>query len=124
MRISDRDNFCWTKSELNDAIAMRYGLPLKVLPSKCDGCVSSFDLPHGHSCIRGGLISLRHNEVLDVLGNFSSLAWTNFQKETIVLRADLLDRGVWSYQDKASFDNRVTDTEAKSYNDKSSKSLL
>ena len=133
MRISDRDNFCLSKSEFNDAIAMRYGLPLKALPSKCDGCGSAFDLPHALSCKKGGLISLRHNEVRDVLGDLSSLAWSNVQKEPLIrehsneqpaLRADLLVRGVWSYQDTASFDIRVTDTEAKSYNNKSSKAVL
>ena len=133
MRISDRDNFCFSKSEFNDAIAMRYGLPLKALPSQCDGCGSAFDLPHALSCKKGGLISLRHNEVRDVLGDLSSLAWSNVQKEPLIrehsneqpaLRADLLVRGVWSYQDTASFDIRVTDTEAKSYNNKSSKAVL
>ena len=44
--------------------------------------------------------------------------------EQPVLLADLLVRGVWSYQDTASFDIRVTDTEAKSYNNKSSKAVL
>ena len=69
----------------------------------------------------------------DVLGDLSSLAWSNVQKEPLIrehsneqpaLRADLLVRGVWNYQDTASFDIRVTDTEAKYYNNKSSKAVL
>ena len=84
VRISDRDNFCLSKSEFNDAIAMRYGLPLKAFPSKCDGCGSAFDFPHALSCKNGGLISLRHNEVRDVLGDLSSLAWSNVQKEPLI----------------------------------------
>ena len=68
-----------------------------------------------------------------MLGDLSSLAWTNVQKEPLTrepsndqpaLRTDLLVRGVWSYQDTASFDIRVTDTEAKSYNNKTSKAVL
>ena len=31
VRISDRDNFCLSKSKFNDAIAMRYDMPLKAL---------------------------------------------------------------------------------------------
>ena len=61
VRILDRDIFCLSKSEFNDAIEKRYRLPLKALPSKCDGCGSAFDLPHALSCKREGLINLRHN---------------------------------------------------------------
>ena len=66
-----------------------------------------------------------------MLGNLSGLAWSNVQKEPIIrehtneqpaLRAYLLVRGVRSYQD--TFDILVTDTEAKSYNNKSSKAVL
>ena len=40
------------------------------------------------------------------------------------LKADLLVRGVWHPQQNASFDIRVTDTDALSYADKSSDQIL
>ena len=72
---------------------------------------------------KGGLITQRHNEIRDLLGDLSCLARIYTQKEPVIrehsenqkaLRADLI-RGVWSPQETASFDIRVTDTEVKSY---------
>ena len=40
------------------------------------------------------------------------------------LRADLLMRGVWSPQETASIDIRVTDTEAKSYSKRNPEDVL
>ena len=40
------------------------------------------------------------------------------------LRADLLIKGVWSPQETASFDIRVTDTEAKSYSNRNPEDVL
>ena len=67
------------------------------------------------------------------MGDLSCLAWTYTQKKSIIreqsenqkaLRADLLIRGVWSPQETASFDIRVTDTEAKSYSNRNPEDVL
>ena len=78
-------------------------------------------------------MSIRHNEIRDVVGDLASLAWTGVVKEPEVcpgtesspgLKADLLVRGLWHPQMNASFDIHVTDTDALSYADKSSEQVL
>ena len=93
---------------------------------KCVGCGEDFHVQHALICKKGGLITQKHNEIRDLLGDLSCLAWT-YTKKTVIrehsenqkaLRSDLLIRGVWSPQENASFDIGVTDTEAKSYSNK------
>ena len=90
--------------------------------SICDGCGASFNLSHALICRKGGLVTQRHNEIRDALGDLSSLAWSQV-KEPIVkeadessgspaLVADLSVRGVWVPQAEALFDVRVLDTDA------------
>ena len=101
-KVSERDNFVLSKIEFQDSMALRYGLPLTNLPMKCDGCGEVFHVQHALICKKGGLITQRRNEIRDLLGDLSSLAWTYTQKEPVIrehsenqkaLRADLLIRG-------------------------------
>ena len=73
-----------------------------------------------------GLITQRHNEVRDVLGDIAALAYKEVVREPVVreadeirgvsaLVADLGVRGVWQPQTGALFDVRVIDTDAQSY---------
>ena len=103
------------------------------LPSTCDGCGENFTIHHALSCNKDGLISQRHNEIRDFLIQLSSCAWSSVQREPILresnddvpeLRADFLVRGIWSPQEVASFDVRVTETEAASYGLRSSDRVL
>uniref|UniRef100_A0A1X7SKP0 Reverse transcriptase domain-containing protein n=1 Tax=Amphimedon queenslandica TaxID=400682 RepID=A0A1X7SKP0_AMPQE len=107
-----------------DALSIRYKKPLLLTPINCDGCGSPFDLSHALSCRRGGLVTQRHNEVRDAIGDLAALAWGQVTKEPIVregdnntpaLIADLAVRGVWTAQTEALFDVRVIDTDAQSY---------
>ena len=132
-KISMRDNFYLSKNEFHDALSLRYGLPIRQLPSKCDGCNDEFTVQHALSCKKGGLVTQRHNEVRDILGELAGLAWNNVQREPLIregcegstaLKADLLIRGFWTPQENASFDIRVTDTDANSYSAKSSEQVL
>ena len=125
--------FCVVEERIEDSMALRYGLPLANLPVKYDGCGEDFQFQHALICKKGGLITHKHNEIRDLLGDLSCLAWTYTQKEPVILkhsenqkalRADLLIRGVWSPQEAASFDIRVTDTEAKSYNNRNPEDVL
>ena len=104
--------------------------PLLCVPSICDGCGASFDLSHALICRKGGLVTQRHNEIHDALGDLSSLAWSQVKKEPIVkeadessgspaLVADLSVRGVWVPQAEVLFGVRVIDTDAQSYLDRS-----
>ena len=47
---------------------MRYGLELKDLQKKCDGCGCRFSVEHALKCKQGGLVVGRHNEVRDECG--------------------------------------------------------
>ncbi|KAF6204053.1 hypothetical protein GE061_002393 [Apolygus lucorum] len=111
--------------EFRDALALRYKrLPVE-MPVTCDGCGwRDFSLSHALSCKTGGLITRRHYEIRDFLGELMSTAWGNCVKEPIVvetslvhpgLRGDLACRGVWKPQREALLDVRVVDTDAPSY---------
>ena len=55
----------WIKSAFQDALALRYGwLPLRA-PTHC-ACGTSFSVEHALSCPKGGLPSIRHNEIRDL----------------------------------------------------------
>ena len=57
--------FTLPKSAFQDAAALRYGwLPLRTL-AHC-ACGSSFSVDHALSCPKGGLPSIRHNEIRDL----------------------------------------------------------
>ena len=112
-------------------MALRYGLPLTNLPVKCDGSGEDFHVQQALICKKGGLITQRHNEIRDLLGDLSCLAWAYTQKEPAIrehsenqkaLSADLLIRGF--LKETASFDIPVTDTEAKSYCNRNPEDVL
>ena len=75
-------------------------------------------------CKKGGLVTLRHNEIRDVLYDVSSLAWSQVIKEPLVKEAqdgsdaligDISIRGVWQPQSTTILDVRVVDSDAPSY---------
>ena len=107
----------------------------KTSPIFCDGCQSPFTLRHALACKKGGLLTLRHNEIRDALGDLASLVWKdvksepvtreyNPQDETPAIIADLFCRGVYVRQGGASFDIRVSDTCAVSYQNRMAMSVL
>jgi len=70
------------------------------------------------------LVSRRHNEVQDALGEVASLIWSPVTKKPIVhnssegvdaLITDFCVCGAWEPQTKALFDISVVDTDARSY---------
>ena len=56
--------FNLTKGEFVDAIHLRYGWPLKHLPSQCV-CGNNFSVEHAFSCPCGGYTIYRHNDIRD-----------------------------------------------------------
>jgi hypothetical protein len=54
------------KGEFTDAIYIRYGWTLLNLPTRC-ACGAAFDVQHALDCKLGGLRTIQHNEVRDVL---------------------------------------------------------
>ena len=122
----EKDNFDLTAQEFRDALAVRYRKPLLNIPPFCDGCGSASSLDHFLICKKGGLITQRHNEIRDAVGDLASLVWGSVKREPVVkdtsdddsgetLIADLCVRGVWLPQTEALFDIRVIDTDAQSY---------
>ena len=129
------ENFDLSEVEFRDALSARYNKNLIALPIFCDGCQSPFTLRHALACKKGGLLTLRQNEIRDAVGELASLVWKDVQSEPVIrefnsqdetpaLIADLFCRGVYVRQGGASFDNRVSDTDAISYQNRSTMSVL
>ena len=87
-----RHHFDLTPQEFRDTLSICYKKPLLYTPVICDGCGAPFDLSHALSCRKGGLVTQRHNEVQDALGDRSVLAWNQVKRETIVKEANSLDQ--------------------------------
>ena len=128
-------NFDFSEVEFRDALSVRYNKNLNASPTFCDGCQSPFTLRHALACKKGGLLTLRHNEIRDAVGDLASLVWKDAQREPFIreynpqdetpaLIADLFCRGVYVRQGGASFDIRVSDTDAISYQNRSPMSVL
>lgn len=59
------ENFSLNKREFYDALSLRYRWTLKYLPSVCP-CGKRFDTDHAMSCMKGGFIHQRHDDVRDL----------------------------------------------------------
>ena len=61
----EEHGFCLSKSSFRDALSLRFGWQLPDLSSKC-ACGKSFSVDHAMMYHKGGLPTLRHNEVCDL----------------------------------------------------------
>ena len=129
------ENFDLSEMEFRDASSVRYNKNLNASPSFCDGCQSPFTLRHALACKKGGLLTLRHNEIRDAVGGLASLLWKDVQREQVIreyntqdetpaLIADLFCRRFYVRQGGASFGIRVSDADAISYQNRSPMSVL
>ena len=86
-------------------------------------------------CKKGGLVTRRHNEVRDTLGDLSSIVYKDIIREPAIqeacevadepsLVADLGVRGVWQPQTQALFDIRVIHRDAPSHINRSVAAIL
>ena len=57
--------FALHKSAFHDAMALRYGWSPQQTPAHC-ACGTSFSVEHALCCPKGGLPSIRHNEIRDL----------------------------------------------------------
>ena len=129
------ENFDLSELEFWDALSVRYNKNLIASPTFCDGCQSPFTLRHALARKKSGLLILRHNEIRDAAGDLAYLVSKDVQRQPVIreynpqdetpaLIADLFCRGVYVRQGGASFDNRVSDTDAISYQNRSPMSVL
>ena len=127
-----KDNFVLSDMEFRDALTLRYNTSLMKVPY---GCGSSFTLTHALDCRKGGLVTQRHNEIRDTLGDLAALGFKEVLREPVVREADDTNgktalfadfgvRGIWQRQTLALFDVRVIDTDAKSYVSRTFESVL
>ena len=129
--------FSLSKAEFWDAIYLRYGLPLKRLPSHC-GCSKVYTIQHALSCKKGGIVTLRHNEIRDNIGEMLPEFTNNVRIEPILqpltgeeqliggnvsveAHADISARGFWCRGQSTFFDVRIFDLNAQRHENKALK---
>ena len=78
------ETFDLSEVQFGDALSVRYNKNFNALPTFCDGCQSTFTLRHALACKKGGLLTLRHNEIRDAVGNLASLVWKDVQREPVI----------------------------------------
>jgi len=121
--------------EFRDSLHLRYARTPPNLPTHCDGCCSKFSVSHALQCKKGGLVTIRHDEIKDELIDIASRAFTPsaVRDEPVINpcratdnsttadveatnrnRGDVLIRGLWERGTDCIIDVRVTDTNAKS----------
>ena len=112
--------FQLSRTEFRDLLSLRYGWRPAKLPSTCV-CGRSFDAPPALSCPTGGLPSIRHNEIRDLLATVLTEVCSDVVTEPLISvstttddstqegkRLDIRARGFWGGQlEAALFDVRV-----------------
>ena len=74
--------FSFSKADFRDAVHLRYGWHPPRLPSQCV-CGKDFSVDHSLSCSHGGYLSIRHNEVRDVIGDLDETG-VNVRREPVL----------------------------------------
>ena len=67
----DEHGFSLHKGAFRDALCLRYGWRTSHLPSHCV-CGKQFSVEHAMNCHRGGLPSIRHNEIRNITADLLS----------------------------------------------------
>ena len=124
-----KQGFVLNKSEFRDAMCLRYGKPLKNLPSKCP-CGQQFTPNHAMNCKRGGFVIIRHNEIRDFEANLLQDVCKDVEIEPALqpvsnevissldgdaARPDIRARGFWRRGQNAFFDVKVSNINSQTY---------
>lgn len=123
-----------SRQEWRDSARPRAFLPDEDLPDTCDGCQQPHSRGHAMACKKGGRILHRHNDLVGTIHDLCVQAHTKTavtdeplihpgrdaarcigQNAVPELRGDLSVRNFWSRGQNATFDVRITDTEAQSH---------
>ena len=76
----EEHHFSLSKGAFRDAQCLRYGWNITNVSSRC-ACGATFDVDHAMSCHKGGLPTLRHNEVRDITAEMIKEVCTNVEIE-------------------------------------------
>ena len=131
-----KHGFELSKQQFRDSVTLRYGWEIANLPTFCP-CGSKFDIQHSMSCKKGGFVSIRHNDLRDLIAGIVSDVCKDTEIEPILLplsgeelhgrttnrsneaRVDIRARGFQNRGQQAFFDIRVFDPNACRYLNKS-----
>ena len=134
-------NLNLNKEQFNDALRLRYNIPLDNLPSRC-ACGEVFDVNHALSCKKGGFITRRHDSLKDLLTVLLDKVCVDVQSEPHLLpvtdeimrlksanteegaRLDMKARGFWRRGQTAFYDIRVTHVNSKTNSKKSTRDIF
>ena len=131
--------FRLNKQQFQDAICLRYNLPLKDVPRRC-ACGADYSIEHCLSCKNGGYVIIRHNSVRDTACEILQEVCKDVRSEPALLpvtgevlpdgsnladgaRADISALGFWMPLSRAFFDVKVVNTLARSNWSKESKAM-
>ena len=76
-------NYSLDKDSFRVALFIRYGLPIKRLPSICV-CGSKFSVEHALNCKKGGFITSRHNELRQITAEFLKEVCLDVEEEPLL----------------------------------------
>ena len=77
-------NYVLNKQQFWDSIRKLYGWPIPGLPVSCS-CGEGFNVQHTVSCKKGGLVTMRHNEVRDKIATLLSDVCKDVELELFLL---------------------------------------
>ena len=133
--------FNLNKGEFQDAICMRYRMPIKNLPSHCP-CGKQYNLNHALNCHRGGFVNIRHDKLRDMECKLLKEVCNDVEREPQLqkvlnranykktanlddnARLDVRARGFWRDGQNAFFDVRVTNVDSESLKKKKLETVL
>ena len=126
-------SYVLNKPQFWDSIRLRYGWPIPGLPVSCS-CEEGFIVQYAMSCKKGGFVKLRHSEMRDITVTLLSDVCKHVELEPSLLplngeeqrmrktaktndevRLDICARSFWVSGQKAFFNVRVFDPNARRY---------
>jgi hypothetical protein len=123
--------FVMNAQEFQDALCLRYNLPISNMPSFC-ACGKANSVDHALCCMKGGYTVMRHNNVRDTEAALLQEVCKDVTIEPPLIPSkelgdrsslDVGARGLWSGLEKTLFDVRIFHPGAKSYENRSLESI-
>jgi len=92
---TQNNGFAMSSTQFRDALALRYGRTPTNLSTHCDADGEEFTVCHALNCKKGGLVTLRHNELRDLnIEMVKTAGFTHTVKEPMVKESDVKGEGV------------------------------